>query len=420
VIIESREAIGPRILIRGGGFSNKGDQAMGLTVKQELGRRLPLANFWNRVPPEQVEAGWSSGYLVSAGPAGRLRKGLLLGSGVIRSAVLRRAAATDPLSALEISQLGHVDGVIDIGGFAYGDVWGETSARRAAAWARYCRSTGKLFIAMPQAWGPFERPRLAGLVREIVECSTDVYARDRESLAHLLGLDPAFRSTVTLAPDIAFCLEPSPPAVGQDILRRYGLSPGTKPIVGICPNMRVYERTTGVGYQNRYVRTLIDVASFCMNELGAAVALIPHERVDPTKNKPDDRFLCALVAAVFSSRRDCAALPVFDSPAQSLSVLGHLDLVVGSRYHTLVLGLSAGVPCIALGWSHKYEQLLADVGFPDFAFRQENLNFELISQVISRAWHAREEYRTEIVRSVADLRSKVGRVFDHVAERLHR
>lgn len=43
-------------------------------------------------------------------------------------------------------------------------------------------------------------------------------------------------------------------------------------------------------------------------------------------------------------------------------------MVIGSRYHSLVAALSCGVPCIAIGWSHKYAELMAECDSDDCLF----------------------------------------------------
>jgi len=39
---------------------------------------------------------------------------------------------------------------------------------------------------------------------------------------------------------------------------------------------------------------------------------------------------------------------------------------VSSRFHGLISALSAAVPALACGWSHKYAELMSDYGCPEF------------------------------------------------------
>ena len=43
-------------------------------------------------------------------------------------------------------------------------------------------------------------------------------------------------------------------------------------------------------------------------------------------------------------------------------------IVITGRFHGLANGLSMGVPCHAISWSHKYGELLDDFGRPDALF----------------------------------------------------
>ena len=60
-----------------------------------------------------------------------------------------------------------------------------------------------------------------------------------------------------------------------------------------------------------------------------------------------------------------------DDPFKLKSVLSDYLFVVGSRYHALVAALSNSTPVIALGWSHKYDELLADFEVSEFIINEE-------------------------------------------------
>ena len=45
------------------------------------------------------------------------------------------------------------------------------------------------------------------------------------------------------------------------------------------------------------------------------------------------------------------------SPSELKSIIGSASLTICSRYHAVVASLSKGVPCITIGWNHKYESL---------------------------------------------------------------
>ena len=174
------------ILIRGGGFSNKGAEAMMLTVQRELSQRIPGIDFLLRLPSQQAGLASSFGFSPVIIEKNRFKKGLSLLSQALLRHEVRKALSVNVLGALELSDVKKIDGIIDISGFGYSDVWGAEPAERSLVWVRHCRKNGIPYVYMPQAWGPFTKPPVAQNVVEICRHSSLVYARDRKKTPHLL------------------------------------------------------------------------------------------------------------------------------------------------------------------------------------------------------------------------------------------
>ena len=66
---------------------------------------------------------------------------------------------------------------------------------------------------------------------------------------------------------------------------------------------------------------------------------------------PDDRFLCSLVASQIKNAEQCCAVRDYYPVETVKSILGQVDMLIASRFHSFVFALSEGVPVLALGWS---------------------------------------------------------------------
>jgi polysaccharide pyruvyl transferase WcaK-like protein len=216
-----------------------------------------------------------------------------------------------------------------------------------------------------------------------------VFARDKDSLAWVTGLRALAPDRLRLAADIAFQFTGSSPERAAEVLEKAGARLDGTPLVGITPNMRVYERTEGKGFENRYVRALSDLCGFFTRQEGCQVVLIPHE-ISPNTDRKDDRFLGQLVSSLVpgDAARVCV-LTDAHSAADLKAVIGQCVFLVGSRYHSLVAALSQRIPAVALGWAHKYEGLMMSAGLGQYVLDLGRNGVEGVSEVVQTAWSRR-------------------------------
>ncbi|MEX2287509.1 MAG: polysaccharide pyruvyl transferase family protein [Planctomycetaceae bacterium] len=411
-----------RVLLHGAGFVNKGAEAMLLTVKRQLQQRLGDVSFCvlersvspdteGRHRAEQIE-------LVYEKPTAwsRLR---YLAEGVIRRPIgLARDSRSMYHFAPLASAIESVDAIIDISGYAYGAPWGPSRAAITNILLDAATSRRKPYIFLPQAWGPFDQPHRRAQYRRVAGRGTMLFARDRQSRAYLSGLLSTQSAEIEVAPDVAFRFDSADVKVGQTILNELGFSIGSDQVVGIAPNRKVYERTCGSGLENEYVRALIDI-SRQIAESGYGVVLIPHEIQAASTGAFDDRILCALVAAEARHPR-VRALAGQPTAAELKSVISQLACLIGSRFHTLVAALSSRVPVMALGWSHKYVELLEEFGCGEFVLDHTELQSADLGRRFATLMTKRDMIREKLAHELVRIESAVDTTFDKVANTLTR
>lgn len=417
-----------KILIRGAGFENKGAEAMLRVVQRELGKRIPGASFHATVLPQEAPFAYRSGIVpLFYAPSQRMQMlrtipfapkipEFLLSN---KNPHFAKAVKTHTRAAYEINAIGAVDAVLDVSGFSYSDSWGVGGFKYACTWLDYCQDEKKPYIFLPQAWGPFEKVDVSQWAKKLYSAGPMIVSRDDESSKYLAKLQGIPVSEVRQAPDIAFRFLGDPATVGRSILAGLGLGVD-RPVIGIVPNMRVYERSPGTGAGNHYVKLLADLVDYCITRFGADVLLMPNEIKVPGTGGPDDRFLCSIVASQIQKTEHCRAVRDYFTAEAVKSVLGQLDLLVASRFHSLVFALGQGVPSVALGWSHKYQELLKPFGLEKFVVDHDKLDNAAVIALVEEAWQTKDEKRANIRQLVPHLQTQVDTLFDDISDRLGR
>jgi len=426
-----------KILITGAGFANKGAEAMLRTVQEKLARRLPSVEFilW-RPPITECRLVMSSGLKPFLLPfestsskwqlvADGLKKKLwtLLEYSRLRN-LEQIACCFNKKTFFNMACSNYLcrnkkafDAVIDISGFAYGDVWGISGFQRIKPVIEYCRMYDKNTIFLPQAWGPFDTPIATLELRRLLNNQNTIfYSRDETSSRYLERALDIRSGVIESHPDIVFGFHGSTPARGEQILRDMGCSL-QRPIVGIAPNMRVYERVAGKGTGNLYLQTLSRLIIHCLDNFDIDVVLQANE-VDESGNNADDRYLCSLIMASVNRPDRCFMTRDFLSAESTKALISHFELLVGSRFHSLVFAFSLGVPAMAVSWSHKYQELFSLFDMGDNVYECQNIDSGSLISMFDRLWRDRQFSSRLIFEKASQLCSKVEILFDEVAARL--
>lgn len=233
-----------------------------------------------------------------------------------------------------------INTIIDASGFAYGDQWGARKAReRLGKRLRKWKAAGKKVILLPQAFGPFTSDAIRSEMATVLEHADLVFARDNQSFSHLEKVSPgkAFKS-----PDFTNLVK-VPSYIGREAF-------AGRPCV--IPNSKMIQM--GRISEEAYVVGLTEAVQVLL-ENGINPFLLLHEGAA-------DLRLAELVNQKLGNALEILRT---DDALEIKYVIGKCSIVISSRFHGLVSALSQGIPVVAMGWSHKYEELLADYGSAD-------------------------------------------------------
>ena len=332
------------VCIVGGGFLNKGAEAMVLTVAHAIGKSLPDVDIYIQIESRDFQRARDNGLI----PVKRNR---LTSSISWLTSNIRTVKTHHKCIA-----------IIDVSGYQFGDTWGKKFARRKARYIRDCAKFGNLIFFMPQAWGAFSSPGIGDAIRSVVDTATLCYVRDKTSMTAVEELVGKQHPRIRFAHDIAWNFQGADLSIGRQLIRDAGL-PENKNSIAICvtPSMKVYKRYKNSGLNNEYIKFLGEIIEHLCSKHNARVVLMGHDLRPDNSDRNDDRLLCNYLLSSLDRSMPVAHVDRVLTAATVKSIIGNCDLLISSRYHALIAALSQGIPVVALGWSHKYDELLAEV-----------------------------------------------------------
>ena len=190
-------------------------------------------------------------------------------------------------------------------------------------------------------FGPFDNIGSLELIQRLEKEASLVFCRDEVSYNYVTKSLPNFEP-VYKAPDIT--ISTKPPSDFAVPPHKYGC---------IVPNVRMFDRGES-GWSEIYIERLAMTAKK-MHEKGVKPIILVHS-VDNTEDQPlADAVIKIVGGGICTIKRA-------EDPLETKAFISGSQLVVGSRYHSIVSALSSGVPAIVMGWAHKYETILDDFG----------------------------------------------------------
>lgn len=233
---------------------------------------------------------------------------------------------------LNFVPISKIDVILDASGFAFSDQWGAWAAKKLVQKANKSTRKKQPLILMPQALGPFQKNEIKKWTNLLFNRAEIIFARDKQSFDYSTVL--ASKDKLLKCPDFTVGLEPM--EVDISLPKKFAC---------IVPNIRMLDKTNSSENYLNFIKKSVD----SIENLNIEPVFLIHDGEEDLK-----------VVSLLGEKYQKIRVIQHDNPKALKWILGKSQFVIGSRFHALVSSLSQAVPCIGVGWSHKYEELFID------------------------------------------------------------
>ncbi len=229
-------------------------------------------------------------------------------------------------------------------------------------------------IFFTQSLGPFLRRSNRVPFRRIFDKSALVLLRDRKSFDNLLSLGVA-NSNMHITADAALAL-----ADANAIERAADNALPLRPPINVAISVREWKffrtvsRTAGM---DKYREAFRALTAHLVERYKAHVTYISSCQGIPECREDDSAIASSIVEALPDGiRRSVVVDTDFHPPEELMSRIRQYDLVIGTRFHMVILALGVGVPALPVSYEFKTDELFAGLNQRDWVQDIEQISAE--------------------------------------------
>jgi polysaccharide pyruvyl transferase WcaK-like protein len=235
-------------------------------------------------------------------------------------------------------------------------------------------------VLAPQSYGPFPRPQQRAILRRVLGAARTVVARESISVARLSEAGLPLRN-VTRGVDSAFAFRGRSQRPWRDEL---GIEAGKRLVLITA------RRHLKPAQQEIYERAMAQAIRHLVRNHQCSAVLVPQ--VTCAFQDDDDRLVNARIAEM----ADEPGLHLLDDDTidhhDVFALYGAADLILGTRFHSVIFGLCSRVPCLAIEYDHKTRGIMNDLGLGRWVIPMADVRTELLTSTLDELMAERGRY----------------------------
>lgn len=283
----------------------------------------------------------------------------------------------------EVAAIRNADAIIALGGgYLNGknNIGGDLNVYYLLLPARLAERLGKPVIFAPQSYGPFGNARQARWARHTLNKTDFIMVREQTSMDLLTRL--GVRAELlhkTVDSGFAFTVPDQP-----TVLAELGI-PASTTIVGITARQWL-----PAARQMAYEKALAATIDYIQTTHNMRVVLIPQ--VTSAFQADDDRIVEKRIASYCNKAKPPIVVDVMIGHKTLKALYGQLDYLIGTRFHSVIFGLTSRVPAVAIEYEHKTGGIMHDLQLDQWVRKISDVTADDLQQLFDALVAHRHDY----------------------------
>lgn len=296
---------------------------------------------------------------------------------------------------------------INGGGFFYGfrGVKGTILLLQALYGPVIAMILGKKVISFPHSFGPFEGSLNKWLARTFLSKANAVMVREPKSVGTLNNIGVS--KNLIPCTDIAFLMQSKHSDRVKELASFYNLNSTSTLKVGLTARPWHFpdcDKSNREKLYSKYIDSMVSTVNYVYTELGVTIMLIPQV----TFGLEDDRIALREI----NEKAIKGSTILIDtgeiSPNELKALYSYLDVLIGTRMHSVIFASAEKVPCIAISYhGTKAPGIMADLGMEKYALNINNLNEKSLKELMAALLKEREFSKKIITENIMEMKEQL-------------
>lgn len=242
---------------------------------------------------------------------------------------------------------------------------------------------GKCVICAPQSMGPFGNKLQEWMVRRGLRNVNLIMTREDVTTTLLKQLK--IEAPIVKSIDSGFLFNTQE----KIDLRKQLHIPKKSLLIGITVRKWLDEEK-----QAKYENAIACTADKLIAEYNASIVFIPQ--VTSRLGGDDDRATSEDVYKHIKHKGSVYLLQENYDHYSIKALYNSLDLIIGTRFHSVIFSLTSYVPAVAIEYEHKTRGIMHDLGLDDWVIKIGDVNKKNLTDKVSRLIGSRNEYKAHL------------------------